>query len=152
MCGSVSRLAAGRRPTARRFLPFHGELRGTYWFGKGVFAKKGLRPYVHLGGGLAQVDGRVKVTIADCEPIVDDNTYNNCIKGDPGVKDQTTGVPMDVWKKMGQGFITAGGGMVYAFTRQARRTAEPESDGHAAELRLRDSAVNRHGLRPLKQL
>ena len=31
-------------------------------------------------------------------------------------KDQTTGVPMDVWKKMGQGFITAGGGTVYAFT------------------------------------
>jgi hypothetical protein len=110
--------AFGGGPAAndQSFLPFHGELRGTYWFGKGVFAKKGFRPYLHLGGGLAQVDGRVKVTIADCEQIVDNNTYNQCIKGDPGVKDQTTGVPMDVWKKMGQGFITAGGGTVYAFT------------------------------------
>ncbi|HEY0466784.1 MAG TPA: hypothetical protein VGC79_21405, partial [Polyangiaceae bacterium] len=116
--GARAGFAFGGGPPAngKSFLPFHGELRLAYWFGKGVFAKKGLRPYIHLGGGLAQVDGRVKVTIADCESIMDNAVYNRCIVGDPAVKDQTTGVPMDVWKKMGQAFVTGGGGAVWAFT------------------------------------
>ena len=103
------------------FLPFHGELRAAYWFGKNALAKKGLRPYVHFGGGLAQVDGRVKVTIADCSkipPSPDDIDYKNCVAGDPDVKEKTTGIAMDVWKKLGPGFITAGGGVAYAFTER----------------------------------
>jgi len=99
-------------------LPFHGELRLSYWFGKGALAKKGLRPYVHAGGGIAQVDGRVKVKVADCEPIPLDqpDVYEKCVAGDQSVHDQTTPTPMDVWKSMGQGFLTAGGGLTYAFT------------------------------------
>ena len=108
--------SGGPPANGNKFLPFHGELRVSYWFGKSPLAKKGLRPYVHLGGGIAQVDGRVKVTVADCEPIMNNNVYNACVKGDPSVKAATTGVPMDVWRKMGQEFITAGGGAMYAFT------------------------------------
>ncbi|HYQ31360.1 MAG TPA: hypothetical protein VER04_29205 [Polyangiaceae bacterium] len=112
--------AFGGRPSANgdKFLPFHGELRLSYWFGKGALAKKGLRPYVHAGGGIAQVDGRVKVKVADCEPIPLDqpDVYEKCVAGDQSVHDQTTPTPMDVWKSMGQGFLTAGGGLTYAFT------------------------------------
>jgi len=104
--------------SGKSFLPFHGELRLAYWFGKGALAKKGLRPYVHAGGGIAQVDGRVKVKVADCPEALDNDTYNKCIAGDPSVHDQTVARAMDVWKKMGQGFLTAGGGVMYAFTPQ----------------------------------
>ena len=105
-----------------KFLPFHAELRLAYWFGKGVFAKKGLRPYVHVGGGLAQVDGKVKVRVADCPESLDNETYNKCIAGDHSVANEDYNVtearPMDVWRRMGPGFLTAGGGIVYAFTPQ----------------------------------
>lgn len=112
--------SGGPKVNGKSFLPFHGELRLSYWFGKGVLAKKGVRPYAHVGGGIAQVDGRVKVRVADCEPITDNDVYNQCVKGEGGepVHEQTTATPMDVWRKMGQGFFTIGGGMVYAFTPQ----------------------------------
>jgi len=106
----------------KSFLPFHLELRLAYWFGKGAFAKKGFRPYAHVGGGLAQVDGKVKVRVADCPETLDNETYNRCISGDKTVANEdhnvTVSRPMDVWRKMGQGFITAGGGVMYAFTPQ----------------------------------
>jgi hypothetical protein len=75
------------------FLPLHLEARGSYWFGNNPLARSGLRPYVHAGGGLAQVDADVNVSIED-EKIRS----------------------VDAWKKMGQAFITLGGGVVYAFT------------------------------------
>jgi hypothetical protein len=103
----------------KSFLPFHGELRLAYWFGKGALAKKGLRPYIHLGGGIAQVDGKVKVRVADCPESLPDEDYNKCIAGDSSVANVDNNVtvsrPMDVWRKMGQGFITGGGGVAYAF-------------------------------------
>jgi len=104
--------AAGRGGTSEgtKFLPFHGELRLAYWFGKGALGKKGLRPYVHVGGGLAQVDGKVKITVADC-PQSNNDAFNQCLaQGTGAVPHQ-----LDAWRKMGQGFITAGGGAVYAF-------------------------------------
>jgi hypothetical protein len=99
----------------KKFLPFHAELRGQYWFGKAALAKKGFRPYVHVGGGLAQVDGKVKVTVSDCTPLPYGSVpYNNCINGqNPGTA--LTKKDLDAWRKMGQGFITLGGGVVYAF-------------------------------------
>ncbi len=106
-----------------KFLPFHGELRAAYWFGKNALGKKGLRPYVHVGGGIAQVDGKVKVKVADCGNALFDNTMSNTngytTEGDScaaGVgKHVTTPYELDAWRKMGQGFITIGGGAMYAF-------------------------------------
>ena len=117
-------LSGGPPVSGKSFLPFHGELRLAYWFGKGALAKKGLRPYVHAGGGIAQVDAKVKVNVADCEAIpappagMPDTQYQNCINGQggPAIHDLTKSTAMDVWKNMGQGFLTAGGGVVYAFT------------------------------------
>jgi hypothetical protein len=115
-------------PTAGTpFLPFHGELRLSYWFGKGPLSKKGFRPYIHFGGGLAQVDSKVKVTLADCPydlnpPDYTADDYNKCTEGDKSVANETKNVTrtyhVDVWRKMGQGFVTGGGGVVYAFTPQ----------------------------------
>jgi hypothetical protein len=105
------------KPTAvggTKFLPFHLEARLAYWFGKGVLSKKGLRPYVAAGGGLAQVDAKVKVAVADCNQA-DPTAFNNCaVNG----TDPTGSKPysLDAWRKMGQGFITIGGGAMYAFT------------------------------------
>jgi hypothetical protein len=95
-----------------KFLPFHFEVRAAYWFGKGVLAKKGLRPYVHVGGGLAQVDAKVKVPVASC-PQMPDADFNACVSGADSSK--TTPYLLDAWRKMGQGFITAGGGAMWAF-------------------------------------
>jgi hypothetical protein len=86
----------------KAFFPVHAEVRVGYWFGKNVFGKRGLRPYVHVGGGVAQVDAKVVVQTAD--------KY--------GVKNPADGkaYTADAWKKLGTGFITAGGGAVWAFT------------------------------------
>jgi hypothetical protein len=78
----------------KSFLPFHVEARFSYWFGKNALARKGLRPYLHAGGGMAQVDARVVVRAQDKYGRTD----------------------VDAWKKLGQGFVTLGGGLVYAFT------------------------------------
>jgi hypothetical protein len=98
------------------FLPFHGEARLTYWFGQGALAKKGLRPYAFLGGGMAQVDAKVKVNIYDCSGTAASPSPQGCPSG------QVTGaIPkrtVDAWKKLGQGFLALGGGIVYAFTPQ----------------------------------
>jgi len=104
------------------FLPFHGELRASYWFGKGPLAKKGFRPYLHLGGGIAQVDSKVKVTLADCPYDLSAEDYNACTQGDTSVANEDKNVTktyhVDVWRKMGQVFLTGGGGTQYAFTPQ----------------------------------
>lgn len=83
------------RSEGSAFLPFHLEARGAYWFGKNALGKAGLRPYLQLGGGLAQVDAKVVVKVR--EPS---GTYD-----------------VDAWKKLGRGFIHIGGGAAYAFTR-----------------------------------
>jgi hypothetical protein len=85
------------------FLPAHAELRGVYWFGTTPLGKRGLRPYVHVGGGLAQVDARVVAKVRD-----------DFIPGG-AVPDEGTG-EIDAWKKLGQGFATAGGGAAFALS------------------------------------
>lgn len=76
------------------FLPVHIEVRGKYWIGRGVFSRKGLRPYVFLGGGMAQVDAKLTVTILDTK---------------------SGQHQLDAYRKLGQGFIAGGGGAMYAF-------------------------------------
>jgi len=107
------RVNRGGSAPGTKFLPFHGELRAQYWFGKGVLGRKGLRPYVHVGGGIAQVDAKVKVKVADCAP--DLPAYEACTNGDSTFKGPTVPYELDAWRKMGQGFITIGGGAMYAF-------------------------------------
>ena len=122
---------AGKNATSAgtAFLPLHAEARLAYWFGQSPFNRKGLRPYVHVGGGVAQVDAKVKVPISDCTPLADDGQSNNtphylCANGKPGDPTSPLGsydpaklnqIQLDAWKKLGQEFITGGGGVMYAF-------------------------------------
>jgi hypothetical protein len=107
-----------------KFFPFHGELRGTYWIGQDPFSKKGLRPYVHIGGGIAQVDAKLPVTIVDCatgsgedvpnkNPDMSSLEYQECLAGQGTTRKV---INLDAYKKLGQQFVGVGGGMVYALT------------------------------------
>lgn len=111
------------------FLPFHAELRGAYWIGKNALGKKGLRPYLGLGGGMAQVDAKVPVTIKDCTGRYDDGTLH-ATDGNPAsatpIEDcrqaltnfdqrEMPDVQLDAYKKLGQGFVTVSGGLAFAF-------------------------------------
>jgi hypothetical protein len=88
-------------PTAsqgKSFVPFHGEVRAAYWFGSDPFARKGPRPYVVLGGGVAEVDASVDVLI-----------YNNM---QDYMANRTT--PLVAWRQAGTGMITGGVGVLFA--------------------------------------
>jgi hypothetical protein len=87
-------------PGLSAFLPFHGELRAAYWFGADPFARTGPRPYLVVGGGVAQVDSSVSVII-----------YKNAT--DYAANTQTK---LDAWRKSGTGFVGGGVGMMLAVT------------------------------------
>jgi hypothetical protein len=88
------------------FMPFHFELRAAYWFGRNALARRGLRPYVHVGGGMAQVDAKVIVK------TLDRDTCPNS-PDDPTACDDPTSTTADAWKKLGRGFAMVGGGVMY---------------------------------------
>jgi hypothetical protein len=102
------------------FLPVHAEARVSYWL---LGLNKTIRPYLFVGGGLAQVDAKVKVTVLDCsqgyvnpsEPVNEDL----CADGDLSVdSDRLPEKKLDAWKKLGQGFAEGGGGVVFAIKDQ----------------------------------
>ncbi len=96
------------------FLPIHGELRGTYFF-RGL-DKIGFRPYVHLGGGVAEVAGKVPATVRTCiepDPALGDELPSNAGQCQEGTEE----LEVDVYRNTGRPFVTAGGGLVYAFSK-----------------------------------
>ncbi|MCC6668427.1 MAG: hypothetical protein IT375_32080 [Polyangiaceae bacterium] len=108
-----------------KFLPFHAEVRASYWFGDAPFASDGFRPYVGLGGGAAQVDAKLPVTVGDCAGTPggppsspsddfpkDTAYYVNCRQGSA----KPVPLQLDVYKRLGQGFIGIHGGLMYAVT------------------------------------
>ncbi len=120
--GARAGFAIGGGPAAGankdvKFLPIHGELRGSYWFGKEPFVKTGLRPYIHVGGGVAQVDAKLPVTVRDCadgqkNPDLTSVKYEACSRGAA----QGAPLELDAYKKLGQSFVTVGGGAMYALS------------------------------------
>lgn len=102
--------AAGENKDVK-FLPFHAEARVKYWLGKDVFAKKGLRPYIGGGGGVAQVDAKLPVTVWDCP----DNSCATAPTKSPAGKE----VKLDAYKKLGQSFVGLNGGIVYATSQNS---------------------------------
>lgn len=99
--------AFGGSPTATTgsgtaFFPFHAELRGDYWFGSEPFATGGVRPYVGLSAGLAELDGHVTV-----EYYQDAAGYQQNQKG-----------KLDAWRKTGKGFAGLQLGLAYGIGTQ----------------------------------
>jgi len=101
---------------ATKFLPFHVEVRAAYWFRP--LSMPGIHPYIHVGGGMAQVDGKVPVQTYQCIDADHTNagsgdctTVNNTTHATDGVGPYASSVTKyDAWRKMGQGFATLGGG------------------------------------------
>jgi hypothetical protein len=95
-------------PEGAAFIPVHAEARAAYWFGADPFSRSGLRPYLTLGGGLAQVDASVEVSVYTTEQdfIADKRQV------------------LDAWKKSGLVFIAAGGGAMYAIKANTGPFAE----------------------------
>lgn len=99
MLGARAGFAFGGGPQAPEgaaFVPIHFELRAAYFLGKDPFARAGLRPYLALGGGLAQVDAKLDVAVVEQQ-------------GEPGAVRE-----LEAWKKTGTGFAFAGVGTQYA--------------------------------------
>lgn len=84
----------------RAFLPIHAEPRLTYHFVS--LGKPGLHPYIHAGGGLAQIDGKMTVSVCGRNPTDNDPACTNIHS-------------VYVYKRLGQGFVTLGGGAMYPF-------------------------------------
>jgi len=90
------------KPGASAFLPFHAELRGSYWFGAKPFARDGLRGYAGVAVGLGEINGHVSV-----EYYEDVNGYNAGAKG-----------KLDAWRQAGKTFVGAHAGLAYAFSKE----------------------------------
>jgi hypothetical protein len=83
-------------PKGAAFLPFHAEGRASYWFGN----PGGIRPYLVLAGGVAQVDAKVTV-----------NVYLKTPTQDCGGDNQPC--TYAAWKKAGTSFVGGGVGLLY---------------------------------------
>jgi len=102
-------------PDGAAFVPIHAELRGSYWFG-GIQPGK-LRPFVTLGGGLAQVDSSVTTQVVDrCASATE--TTPPCSVG----RIQPSRVTL--WKKTGTTFASVGGGALYPLNQHSGISAE----------------------------
>lgn len=85
----------------KSFLPVHAEGRFSYYFLGN--SKPGLRPYGHLGAGLADVQGLVlKKDVTTCT--------NGVCEPEP--------VDIRIYQQSGPVFVTAGGGAVFAFSNR----------------------------------
>lgn len=102
---------AGQASKSTAFLPFHIEARAAYWFRP--LSMPGLHPYIHVGGGMAQVDGKVPVSVFRCQDGAHTATDYSCqgVNGDGNGYDSNI-YKLDAWRKMGQGFATVGGGVL----------------------------------------
>ncbi len=117
--GKVEQTATAGGKPGNPFLPFHLEGRGAFWFRP--LSATGILPYVHLGGGLAQVDAKVKITgVRDCAILKDGTAdggrpFLQCIQvaTAPPMVLESQGDDLDAYKKMGQGFVTLGAGALY---------------------------------------
>jgi hypothetical protein len=101
--------------SGQSFLPVHAEGRINYWL-RGTNAS-GLRPYVHVGGGIAQVDiKKGDVTVRDCSEEAGRAAFLDCIEAvnayDSANQPELPSKTLDAYRKLGNGFATAGGGVL----------------------------------------
>jgi hypothetical protein len=98
-------LGTPARNDGKKFIPFHAEVRGAYYFTKDPFADKGVRPYVFLNGGLGQTSAKLSTTVLDQDPNVGKRT-------------------LDVFRTSGPAFGGGGVGVQYAVSPDAAMTIE----------------------------
>jgi hypothetical protein len=99
----------------RSFLPVHDEGRAHYWLR--ALSTTGWHPYLHVGGGLAQVDiKKGDVTVRDCSQESVRQAFLDCIAAtnayDSANAPQLPTRTLDAYRKLGNAFVTAGGGVL----------------------------------------
>jgi hypothetical protein len=99
---------------ASSFLPVHGELRLSYSFGKSLFELKKIRPYIFVGGGLAQVNASVPVTV--CATTDSKGHALGSVDSKGICKGKGKATQLDAYQVTGLNFIGFGAGAVYALT------------------------------------
>lgn len=114
--------AFGGGPTTlsgKSFLPLHAEGRLSYWL-RPTHAR-GVRAYVHLGGGIAQVDlKKSDITVRDCSEEAVRSDFLSCIAAE-GAYDSANSPELperrlDAYRKLGNAFVTSGGGVLVGLT------------------------------------
>ncbi|MCC6217647.1 MAG: hypothetical protein IT376_22505 [Polyangiaceae bacterium] len=82
------------------FQPFHGEARFAFHIIPDSYARKGVRPYAFVGGGVGGAAARVNTTVAE-----NDNGNRQAFK-------------LDVYQQGGSAFVGGGFGVGYAVSTQ----------------------------------
>ncbi|WP_437738723.1 tetratricopeptide repeat protein [Sorangium sp. So ce1335] len=106
------------------FMPFHGEIRATYFFlGDRIVEKGGFRPYAFVSPiGYAQVNASVPVDVCDRRDEQGrpqgGNGSNRCPSGSRFVED------LDAFQITGRNFSGVGAGVVYGITPNLGVSAE----------------------------
>jgi len=106
-------------PEGRRFLPVHAEARLSYWLRD--IGASGVRPYLHVGGGIAQVDlKKSDVTVRDCSEEPARDAFLACIDArdayDSANHPELPQKRLDAYRKLGNAFVTTGAGAVVGLT------------------------------------
>jgi hypothetical protein len=104
--GSVN--AAIRDGRTSSFGRFHGELRGTYLFGKDPLARSGIAPMVFAGGGISEFDAHGVDNVALYQPP-------------PSTAPPQVG-KVNIWRTDGPGFLLLGGGARWQFGESVAAT------------------------------
>lgn len=112
----------GARGEGASFLPLHAEGRVAFWPTSRPFSDAGVRPFLFVSGGVAQVDTGVKVEVLEdgfaCGASVPEDTSSECTE--PSGKDgviQPRKQSLSAYKQTGLGFASIGGGVQFAPAR-----------------------------------
>jgi hypothetical protein len=102
-------------PEGRHFLPVHVEGRLSYWLRD--LGATGVRPYLHVGGGIAQVDlKKSDLTVRDCSEEPARDAFLACIDArdayDSSNRPELPQKRLDAYRKLGNAFVTTGAGAV----------------------------------------
>lgn len=111
---------------AKGFLPFHAEARATVMFGDSVLTRGKILPFAFLGGGLAQVNASVPVSVCDYRepdgtPVQTGTNQGSCVT--PAANSRVV-KNLDAYQITGLNFIGVGGGAIYGITDQFGVAAE----------------------------
>ena len=109
-------IALGGGPTPAKgpaFVPLHLEARVAYWIGQALSPEPGLRGFVSVAAGVAQVDASRPAPVSECRAasVSGCAPATNTQPGGPNPDRQV----LDAYKKAGQGFVGLGAGAYYSF-------------------------------------
>jgi hypothetical protein len=102
------------------FLPVHAEARLGFWPSASPFVGAGVRPFLFLAGGVAQVDSHVEVEILEdggaCEAIPPSDPRSDCTKPSHDGVLEPRKQTVSAYKQAGLAFAAAGAGVQFAPT------------------------------------